>query len=294
MISRFIKRLWKMLGDLRLSFYLLVGASAIFVTGAAYATLKYKFFDGLNAMRMQAWMTMNFLSNISITWWIPVLIFILSILGINTFICSADRIISLVKSGSKVNYRKFFHSLTPCLIHFLFITVMAGHGITFLFGSWDRIPAMQGEKIKVNDMPELTVESIKDIYFPDNTLFKNRILQTEVRLAASEGKTKVLSFLDHVEYGDYHLHLELVRKDKGKLLEKPENKTEAPIDEKTCNKAPVYHIVKPIEKEKERELRIVAVKDPGLPFIIFSFSAILILMVWYYTENSRKTGNRND
>ncbi|MCU0822798.1 MAG: hypothetical protein MUC95_10080 [Spirochaetes bacterium] len=294
MTVRIIRTVWTFLGDLRLSFYLLIGAALFFLIGAVYTGSNYKFFHGLNEIRLQDWMLENFALHLSITWWMPVLFLMLAILGLNTFICSVNRITELCRAGLGAGLRKFFHSMTPLLIHLLFIMIMAGHGITFVFGSWDRSPVKEGEAVNVKNMPELRAASIEDLYFPKNTALKKRIRETEVKLRSGDGKEIEVSFLNHVKYGDYYLHLELVRNDSWRDLKKPGKRIGGTIDEDTCNKAPIYHIAKPVEKDKERELIIVAIKDPGLPLVIFGFTAILILMVWYYAGNSRKKEARSE
>lgn len=287
-----IKSIWNFLGDLRLSFYLLLSASVFFLIGSVYTLNYYKFFNGLNEMRIQDWMLDHFASRLSITWWMPVLILLLALLGVNTFICSLNRIVTLIKGGAGGGLRKFFHTMTPSIIHLLFIMVMASHGITFVFGSWERLPLKNGEEVAIEGMPALNVASIEDKYFPEDTGLKKRIEQTEVTLTKEDGEKITVSFLNHVKYGDYHLHLELARKGNWKELQKKEKRIGETVDEDSCNKAPIYHIAKQEVKEKERELRLVAIYDPGLNIIIAGFTLILLLMVWYYIENSVKKNNR--
>ncbi len=278
---------WNLLGDIRLSFYLLISAALLLLIGAFYSGMNYSYFAKLNEMRLQDWMIQRLATDLGITWWLPILLIVLFMLGVNTFICSWDCMYSLVPGRKEVSFRKFVHNITPSLIHYLFIAVMLGHAVTFILGSWQRIPVKEGASIKISeDLPEFRIDKIENEYFPKDSPLKNRIMQTTVSLGSAEGESLELSFLNHLACKGYHLHLDMEKKRKNK--QKKQNILQEQKKE-TCNKEDVYHL-KRDHKKKSRKLLLLVIDDPGLYIIISGFVMILILMSWYFIE-IRKRNN---
>ncbi len=278
---------WNFLGDIRLSFYLLISAALFLLIGAFYSGMNYSYFSKLNEMRLQDWMIQRLAAEPGITWWLPLLLIVLVLLGVNTFICSWDRMSSLLPGRKEVSCRRFLNNITPSLIHYLFIIVMLGHAVTFMLGSWQRIPVKEGASIKISeDFPEFRIDSIENDYFPQDSPLKDRIRQTTVSMRSPKGESLELSFLNHLAFKGYHLHLDMVKKRKDKrsrqeIIEQQKKET--------CNKEDVYHL-KSNQKKKSRKLLLLVIDDPGLYIIISGFVMILILMFWYFVE-IRKRNN---
>ena len=274
-----IKRIWDFLGDVRLSFWLLLAAAALFLAGMFHSSYDYSYFRAMNELRIQDWLARELPSRPGANWWLPPLVCVLFLLGVNTVICTCNRIIALV-AGTKRSAYHFAQSLLPSIVHILFITVMAGHAITATAGSWTRIPVSHGGNLVIDQsIPPLVVQSIRDTYYPAGSLMANRIRQTEVILEG-EGKIRIpLSFLDSVSYHGYRLQLDMVKHKKEQIVEAAARPKI--VDSEICNKAETFRSVQR-KREPAQKLLILAIKDPGLPVILAAFALILVIMTWYF------------
>lgn len=284
MIIKIWKFFWNLLGDIRLTLYLLLSAVLLFITGSFYVKFNFPLFNGLNETRFQDWVIKNFADNIGIAWWMPLLIIVLSLLGINTFICSFDRMRALLPKKKDEPVSRFMYKLAPSIIHYLFLVIILGHCITFTMGSWTRFPLAENAVIEYGDI-KLNVLEINREYFPGNIRMGDRISQINVLMKDDAGKTLDVSYRSRAEYKGYDLQLDMEKKpvpQPQQIL--PENKKE------NCDKAPVFQILKP-ENLDERNLQLLIISDPGLYVIIAGFTLILIVMTLYYIMQGVKKFN---
>jgi hypothetical protein len=185
-----LKTTWNALSDIRLAVLLLMAASATLLTGSFYAEDHVSLFMALNHMRIQDWLPVQWASRPALVWWIPMLFAIMALLGINTFICAANRILRLVGRRRNMARGRFFYLLTPSLVHFLFITIMLGHLATFTMGRWQRVPLTADSPIAVSpEVPACRVAGIRDEFYPESSALGGRLRQTAVTLACPGGQT---------------------------------------------------------------------------------------------------------
>ncbi len=274
-----IKRIWNILGDIKVSFALFMAASATLFTGSLYAGKYYSLFNELNHLRVQDWLADHIALQPELVWWIPLLFIIMGCLGVNIFICACNRVTVLIRQRKIDPEIRFFHLLTPSLIHFLFLVIILGHLMTFTLGRWQTTPIKQQSRVELGEEKQvLRVESIWDTFFPDNSAMRDRIFQTRVTLKNEAGKEIDLQFTKPVFIDGHYLFLD---KTKGRKTEKSELKPAKDTqDDENCNKAYVY-----IEKEREKpegELLLLTVFDPGLYAIVLGLTSIMGLMIWYF------------
>jgi len=283
-----IKRIWNILGDIKISFVLLMAASATLFTGSLYAGNHYSLFNELNRLRVQDWVADHITLQPEMVWWIPVLFIIMACLGANTFICACNRVAALIgprKSGSGFH---FFHLLTPSIIHFLFLVIILGHLMTFTLGRWQTTPLKQQSRVELGEKKQmLRVQSIRDIFFPENSAMRDRIFQTTATLINAEEKEIDLQFTKPAFIDGHYLFLDKIKERKKEKLET--EPAENIQDDENCNKAYVY-----IEKERDKqegELLLLIVFDPGLYVIIFGLTSIMGLMIWYFVAQKMTPKN---
>lgn len=280
-----IKKLWNSLGDIRLSFWLLLAATALFFAGSFYTSLDFSYFKTMNEIRLQDWLLRELPSRPGANWWLVPLLCVLILLGVNTIICTLNRVIALFSARTKTDYR-FILSLFPSAVHLLFVTVMLGHAVTITTGTWTRLPLVEGATLRIDqNVPPLTVGRIEDSFFPEDSLMAKRIRQTTVSLVDGSGGKILLSYLDSIRYHGYRLHLDMEKK---KTLRNPESRHAQVVDSKeTCNKSETFRS-EDRKRESSQKIYLLAIADPGLPVILTAFSLILIIMTWYFIETGRK------
>ncbi len=274
-----LKKTWNALGDIRLTFWLLMAAAAVFFIGMLYTSMEFAYFRAMNEMRIQDWIMRELPARPGINWWIPLLLAALFLLGVNTAICSINRLAELIGGMKVFNYR-FLLSLLPSAVHVLFIAVMLGHAATIAAGSWTRYPLAVGTEITIGEsIPPMTVTAINDSFFPGDSLLAKRISQTEVTLAHRGGGETLVSYLDSIRHHGYRLHLDMVKQ---RYAERHRIRHSPPADnEETCNRAETYKTREGV-REESQVLNLLVISDPGLMVILVSFSLILIIMTWYF------------
>jgi hypothetical protein len=271
------------MGDLRLTFWLLVSVAAALFIGTLISFRHFAFFGSMNETRVQEWLATHFVKSMHLSWWIPLLFLAMALLGINTFVCTCTRIASLLSKRNEMSFRNFLFSITPSIIHGLFLIIIFGHLVTFTMGEWLRVPIAKGAEVSLvrGDTP-LVVKEIHHEYFPGNSGLRNRISRSRVTLENDSGEIVHVGYLKPVYYRGKHLLLDMV-KTKRRAEKRVELKHAA---EETCNKAANYHVqrLQKKDEDKSQKLQIKVIDDPGLYIIIPAFTLILIFMLWYFTE----------
>ncbi len=268
-----VKKIWDMLGDIRISVVLLMAASATLFIGSIYAGRHFSLFRELNRLRVQDWLAVHIRSQPELVWWIPVLFVLMGALGLNTVICASNRVARLIHRRNTIPPGKFFYLLTPSLIHFLFIVIMLGHLTTFTAARWQTIPLETGTRIALDGKrTPLAVLAIQDLFFPETSGMQNRISQTTVMLANADGNDIKLQYLQPVLIDGRFLFLDKIKKSKRAAT----TDILPSADKETCNKAHVY-----MEKKKAKQMLMI-VSDPGLYIIISGLTLIMCLMTWYF------------
>jgi len=282
-----LKTIWNKLGSLTLSFWILISAAVLFIIGAILTEVNAEVFKAINQVRIQDWMMDNLAGNWRAAWWLPLIILVLFLLGVNTAICTINRIIELSRKRNPSSYR-YTVTLLPSVIHLLFLVVLSGHVITITTGVWKRIPIEQNAVIRIDQTaPALTVKDVQNELYPDATLMAGRIRQTTVTLQENNGAPFSMKYLDSVGYHGYTLHLDMFKERKNMMEELKQNKTVIPESARTCYKSDLFNTKnKPAEKQKK--LYLLAISDPGLPVILTAFTLILVIMSWYFIEVLRK------
>ena len=274
-----VKKIWNILGDIRISFVLLLAASATLFTGSIYAGNHFSLFREMNRLRVQDWLAVHWASHPELVWWIPLLFVIMGVLGLNTFICATNRVARLISQRATLAPWHFFYLLIPSLVHFLFIFIMIGHLTTFLTATWQTQPIDVGTQVTLEGGRKIfSVAALEDRFFPETSGLRHRIAQTSVRLV-SEGKEITLQYLNPVRLDGRFLFLD-------KIKERQKFKAEMmppSTDDETCNKAPVYK-----KEQKARQLLLI-VSDPGLCLIVTGLTLVMCLMTLYFLVQGRKT-----
>jgi hypothetical protein len=274
-----MKRILDIAGDLRLAFWLILAAGAVMWIGSIYASIHYSLIDSLNGVPLFPWFADKGMTNISATWWIPAMFFIFLLLGINTLACTLRRVMVLVPRRKSLGTKKFTVLLSPSLIHLLFMFMLAGHFLSFTAVSQDKIPLTEGEKINVQGLGMADVVLVKNEFFPETSLLKNRISQSVVELLFYENGKQVnvrIAFLEPAVVKGIILQLDMERKKRERII-MPD-----PADD-NCNKEKKFHYAD-IKTTGKPQLFLMVTKDPGLIIHHPAFTIVILLMRWYFYQ----------
>jgi hypothetical protein len=249
-----LQRIWKICGSVSVTLFLLLLVSFNLTIASFYVKCYPQIFRPLNNFLLQDWFRFYGQNNPDKIWWLWTMFGLLFALGFNTGICTLDRIRNLLARRHTMDTRGFLLKITPSLIHICFLIMLSGHLISMISGFNKRIPV--GPELETPPSIQAQLLDQRCDYFRSPELLTGQLDQCMLLLKLYTGKEEVmkqLSFLNPFTYQGFSFHL--IR------------------DKKT----------------KEGGLQIIIKRDPGLKFILFGFTLLVLLMLWYFPTLPKNT-----
>ncbi|MCD6353452.1 MAG: cytochrome c biogenesis protein ResB [Proteobacteria bacterium] len=129
-----IKNMWEFSGRWDISVWLLFGAAVDLMIGSAVMKQHEYVFSSLSRLTLQEWTGTYGMGNLNITWWFYLSILLLFLLAVNTFVCTTNGVIVLLKRFSSMSKQVFFLRFSIHIMHISFILVLAGHLVSHVAG----------------------------------------------------------------------------------------------------------------------------------------------------------------
>jgi hypothetical protein len=249
-----LQRIWKICGSVSVTFFLLLSVSFNLAIASFYVKFYPHIFRPLNNFLLQDWFRFYGLNNPDKIWWLWTMFSLLLALGFNTGICTVARIRTLLAKRHTMDMKGFLQKITPSLIHMCFLIMLSGHLISMISGFNRRIPV--GPELETPQPIQAQVLDQRCGYFSSPELLKGHLDQCMLSLRLYNGKedvVKQLSFLNPFTYQGFSFHLS---RDK---------------------------------KANEEGLQIIIKRDPGLKFILFGFTLLVVLMLLYFAKLPKNT-----
>jgi hypothetical protein len=276
-----MKTIWNFLGNIKITFALLMAASMTLLTGSFYAEQHFSLFAELNRLRIQDWFGVHSGTHPELVWWIPVLFGILGVLGLNTFVCASNRVARLIRQRHGLTTGRFFFLLIPSLIHLLFIVLMLGHLTTFTTASWQTVALEAGKHLTAGQTQQpYQVHAIQDRFYPGTSALRDRISQTTVTLMNPDQESIQLKYAQPVFKEGLFFFLDRVKKRGPAVKERRLTSTSKETNKETCDKSPVY--IEQNLAQPEGRVLLLIVSDPGLVVILVGLTLIMGLMLGYF------------
>jgi len=206
------KSAWQFLANVKVTLYLLFLTALNLVIGALYIKFCPDIFRPLNQMLFQEWFNAYRTGK---AWWIFFLFFLLALLGINTFVCTLERLTALWVRRREYSFKRFIIMISPSLMHIFFLVALSGHALSIFVGDHYEVPLKTGDTIT---LPPFTLK-IKEIrpLFWEHPLLKNSLKQCIVALdlkASTQTYAKEMSFLHPFCFQGWRLNLDMSQKSK--------------------------------------------------------------------------------
>ncbi|MDR3204858.1 MAG: hypothetical protein LBV23_08970 [Deltaproteobacteria bacterium] len=208
-----VATLWKAAGSLKLS------VALCFLT-ALDAALAYPLikdstaFAPLGDVDLINWLLTYGRFNLKSTAWFFVLLILLTLLSINTFVCSIQRVIFLFRRN-KISL-SFFLKLGPHITHFAVLIILTGYLGTYLFCASlpGRALTPGGPPLKVNRIKgQIKAEIFEPLYYEGDRLdfFQGRLLDPGIYLTfidqnGSQCKQKI-AYGQPAIFNGWHVYL---------------------------------------------------------------------------------------
>ena len=208
-----VKNIWHWAGNI----YVTMGIFCFMILDLlnGYIMLKYHahLFEPINDMGFIKWAATFGKESPGKTAWLFILVIFLGLLGVNTFVCTTDRVIKLWQNRHRFKrVSRFILRFGPHVMHYSMLIMFLGYLVSYLFSSTylGRV-LLPGKTIQVSDIT-ITLEDLTIDYYTGNRLagMENRAIDVKAGLyfeSGNKAKTAVLSFNKPVLFSDLSIHL---------------------------------------------------------------------------------------
>lgn len=209
-----ISFIWQKLGSIHLTVILCLLLSTDLACGYVCLNRRSPIFAPLNDIGLMAWIDTYGRHNMVYTAWFFALLGLLALLCINTFVCTTDRVVVLIRSRSHFGRQRFVFKFAPHVMHYALITILAGYLCSYLFARvFPGHTLVPGASMTLpGTAARITFESFDPLYYHGNRLgfFDNWVIEPRARLLFTDGdirKTAVLTHNRPVRFKDYGIFL---------------------------------------------------------------------------------------
>jgi cytochrome c biogenesis protein ResB len=196
-MTRILSLLWHKLGSIQLTVVVCFLLIADLVIGYFCLDKHAIIFQPLNDVGLYQWAKTYGRHNIAYTGWFFALLPLLAVFAINTFVCTTDRVIALIKSRLMLAHPfRFALRFSPHIMHYALIVILVGYLGSYLladvYPSRTLIPG--GSMTIPNSRIQIKFVSFKPEHYKGSRLafFANSVIRPNIRLILSDGiKEKV-------------------------------------------------------------------------------------------------------
>jgi hypothetical protein len=254
-----LKRIWHFCGSVKVTFWLLLTIALSLALGSYYVKYNPQIFKHMNHSLFQDWFSLHGQYYPGKIWWLVMLLLSLFALGINTGICTLNRLMNLLSIRKQMSTKMFLLKITPSLTHICFLVMLSGHLLSMISGYNGMLPVEAGVKTSLPTKAEIEILKQNCDNYPSSGPLRGSPKQCTVSLklqTQGESIQEQISFLHPLYWQGYSLHLGMDRR---------------------LSKSP--------------ELTISIKRDPGVRLVLFGFSVLILLMLWYFPQINRGIKN---
>jgi hypothetical protein len=248
-----VRSIWRFLGSINLTIWLLLGIAFNLAVGSRYAKHLPKVYAQLNFLRFQEWLTGN---GTDCSWWVWSLFFLLFLFGVNTAVCTTERLFDLLRRRKDYSFGAFAVLVSPSLMHLCFLVIISGHAVSQFTADVRQMPVKKDARLSLPSA--VIIVNGSRCSFRTEPALAGQALECAAVLSLSSPSgtvTRELGVLHPIFWEEYSIHLAMAGKT---------NPGETPA------------------------MKLVVKRDPGLPLIIFGNALLCLLMLWYFPIILRK------
>ncbi|MFH0727802.1 MAG: hypothetical protein V2B19_15855 [Pseudomonadota bacterium] len=262
--------IWKKAGSIQLTVMLCLSLTADLTWGYVCLSRHTHLFSPLGDIGLMAWIETYGRYNPVYTVWFFILLGLLALLCVNTFVCTTDRVLLLLRSGAHFTRQRFFFKFAPHVMHYAMIVILLGYLCSYLFSEvLPRQSLVPGASLALPDTTaKIRFMSFEPEYYRGERLafFDNWVIRPRARLeieAGSMRQTAILSYDEPLRIKGYRLYLmDFAPKKKGGM-------------------------------ERRVRIDIGIRKDPGVwlytaGMILFTLGLVLYLIDWIFLRKIKK------
>ena len=213
-MKRQLEFIWRKLGSIHLTVILCLLTTADLAYGYLCLRRHTALFAPLNDMGLAAWAETLGRHNLVHTAWFFILLLLLSLLCVNTFVCTTDRVVSIVRSRKRLAPRRLFFKFAPHIMHYAVIVILLGYLCSYLFADVSPLRTLfpDGSMVLPGTQAQVRFDKFDPVYYEGERLdfYKNRVIQPRAHLVLADGdivRTEVLSCNSPVHFKGYSIFL---------------------------------------------------------------------------------------
>lgn len=198
-MTRQLKNMWRRLGSIHLTVVLCLLLVGDLTWGYICINGNIQVFSPLNDIGLIAWLTTYGRNTLSHTAWFYLLMILLVLLGGNTFVCTTDRVIGLIKRRKHYPFSRFIFKFAPHIMHYALIVILTGYLCSYLFAQvLDQQTMVVNKPVSLpGTNAAITLTSFEPDYYESDRLpsFKDRVLLPKALLLITDDKTRHTTLL---------------------------------------------------------------------------------------------------
>lgn len=214
-MTHVLSMFWRGLGSIQLTVVVCFLLIVDLVIGYSCLNRHTIVFQPLNDIGLYQWARTYGRHNMAYTGWFFALIVLLAVFAVNTFICTTDRIIVLLKSRLMfVHPARFILRFAPHIMHYALVVILMGYLCSYLLA--DVLPSqtlVPGGSMTIPDSSvRITFLSFNPEYYQGGRLafFDNCVIRPNVRLILADGRkerTASIAYNQPVRFQGYGIFL---------------------------------------------------------------------------------------
>jgi hypothetical protein len=248
-----LKRIFQILGSLKLAFYFLVCIALTLAIGSYYAAFYPKLFKALNKYLFLDWLQVYGQKNTDKIWWLFLLFLLLFGLAINTLICTLNKLAYFWRRRKQFTFKEFVYKIIPSIVHLCFFLGLIGHLLSMTIGINQTLPIKLGKQIDLATGVKGKIVGQDCVYYhleAQRIKVKGLLKQCRVSLEIANSSDKRLiqiSFLHPVSWHGLSFYLDKVK-----------------------------------TNDRSVRLNLIVKNDPGAKLTLISDAMMCMLMGWYF------------
>ena len=209
-----LNRLWQLLGSIHLTVILCLLLTVDLGIGYLCLDRHTILFAPLNDIGLATWIQTYGRYNLTYTMWFFVLLGLLTLLCVNTFVCTTDRVTILLAKRRLLGVRRLFFKFAPHVMHYAMIVILIGYLCSYLFAQvLETRTLVPGVPISLPDTDaRIELVAFNPVYYRSDRLpaFENRVLKPLATIRLMDGErtsTAVLQCTRPLRFKGYSIFL---------------------------------------------------------------------------------------
>ncbi len=186
--------MWRKLGSIHLTVVLCLSLAADLTWGYVCLNRHATLFGPLNDIGLAAWLHTYGRHNMAYTAWFFLLLALLTLLCINTFVCTTDRVAGLLRARRRFTSLRLFFKFAPHIMHYALIVILAGYLSSYLFARvLDTRTLVPGHSMTLPaTTARITFTGFDPLYHRGDHLpvLRDRVLRPRARLLLTDGESR--------------------------------------------------------------------------------------------------------